>query len=124
MRNLLSLVKSWIKYSKDSKKYSTRFWAVDKVCDYVQHEPEIAFKIILLLIQEANEDRILALIAAGPLEDFTRLYYKEYMDTIETQLRQNPSFRKCMTGVWFGSNFPKSVLKTILKYTKTVQDPL
>jgi len=124
MENIESLIKSYIKYSKDSKKYENRFWAWEKVHDYVDEEPEIGFMIILKLIEEAGEDKILANIAAGTLEDFVKKHHMEYFDKIENELRRNPKFRRCMTGVWLYSGFPKDKIERIRKYVNTIKDPL
>jgi len=123
-KNIELIAKDWINYHKDNRKYTDCFRALEKLEDYIYSNQESAFEIILLLINKADSDKISANIAAGPLEDFIRIRHKKHFDKIEMHARQNPKFRKCLTGVWLDDDFDEEKRNIIMKYTKTIKNPL
>ncbi len=95
-----------------------------KARELVDDDPETAWKLILILIEKADTDRLLAYIAAGVLEDLVRGHFEAFIDRIEEKARQWPKFRRALTGVWFGTDLSKVQIDKIVKYTSTVKDPL
>lgn len=95
------------------------FWAWEEMTDMVFNRPEEAWSIILELIAHAPSNRVLADIAAGPLEDLISRYPEQFIGRVEEQARRYPRFRLCLTGVWYGNDLPEDIRDTIKKYVST-----
>ena len=116
------LVGDWIQYHADGSKPSDpRFSAWVEVDDLVRRDSEAGWTLILELVDAARDDRLLADVAAGPLEDLLKREPERYIDRVELQARRDPKFRRCLTGVW---GLPASIRERVVKYTSTVADPL
>ena len=112
----------WIRYYAEKKKDSDPlFAACEEVDELVRLEPEHGWTVILELIAAAPDDRILAMVAAGPLEDLLKKWSDQFIDRVETQARQDPKFRRCLTGVW---GLSPAANERLAKYTATIKDPL
>lgn len=98
-------------------------WAVELVRDWVQEEPEEGWRMILLLVERAADDRTLASVAAGPLEDLLRLHPYVFVDRVETEARRDAKFRRCLSGVWGWTSIPEDVQARIRR-TWEGEDPL
>ena len=117
-----SVVDDWIKYHAENRKGSDPlFAACEEVDGLVRLEPEQAWTLILKLVEAAPDDRILASVAAGPLEDLLNNWPNQFIDRVEVQARLDPKFRRCLTGVW-GLSGP--IRERLTKYTSTIKDPL
>lgn len=125
------LVQDWIEYwsifsdpSKNTRDFRKAVatgehplsYVTFKEAEYIKNEPEIAWSLVLELVANAQSEKILALIAAGPLEDLLNRYPEQYIKAIEEQARKNKTFKKCLSGVW-ESRIPKPIWKRILNVT-------
>jgi ribosomal protein L11 methylase PrmA len=118
------IVKNWIIFHQDSKLNENLFnyWEiVDYMC---RTDPNESLKIIIELVKESPNDIILANIAAGPLEDLINNFIVEVIDDIEELARQNPKFRRCLSGVWLNDSIDIKYLTRLKKYLKAVDNPL
>jgi hypothetical protein len=116
------LVDDWIRYHAESRKPSDPLFAVcEQVDDLVERDPEAGWSLILELIAAAGDDRVLAAIAAGPLEDILRRSLEQFIERTEVEARRDPRFRRCLTGVW---GLPASAQERLAKYLSTVKTPL
>jgi hypothetical protein len=111
---MISIAENKTKVSSDEG-----FWAWEQITDLVFNSPEEAWPIILELIRRAPSDQILADVAAGPLEDLIRNHADAFIDRVELEARRAPRFRRCLTGVWYGTELSESVCKRIEKYTSS-----
>ena len=66
----------------------------------VRNEPEMAWNIIQMMVQNAGSDKILANIAAGPVEDVLAKHGHLLIGRIEAAARKEPVFKKMLGGVW------------------------
>ena len=99
------------------------FWACEAVDVQVRKEPEMAWSMILRLIELSSDDRILANVAAGPLEDLLGLQAYTFIDRVEQQARQDAKFRRCLSAVWGWSSIPEDV-QVRMRRTWEGEDPL
>jgi hypothetical protein len=97
------------------------FSAWEQVNDLVGSDPEAAWVVTLALIEAAPDDRVLANVAAGPLEDLLTRSTETFIDRAELQARRDAKFRRCLTGVW---GLSAAVRERFAKYLSTVEDPL
>jgi hypothetical protein len=78
------------------------FWAVEKFMELVHMDeiPEEYFQAILEVLKRDPGDKVLGVLAAGPLEDLIHYHGSQYIDRIEEEARRNPKFRHLLGGVW------------------------
>jgi hypothetical protein len=55
---------------------------------------------ILHILARAPPPEVLAVLAAGPLEDLIHENGERFIDRIELHARQDPAFRQLLQGVW------------------------
>jgi tetratricopeptide (TPR) repeat protein len=67
------------------------FWAWQHLQNYIRSDPRRAWEITLKLIAAANE-RALAYVAAGPLEDLLYSRAEVFVDDVERLARTDPKF--------------------------------
>ena len=79
---------------------NSRQWAFDEMNRFVREEPELAWPMIVEMVRRSTDDRILAFVAAGPLEDLIGLHGSTFIGRIETVARDDPRFRTALSGVW------------------------
>jgi hypothetical protein len=115
------LVADWIRYhAQDRKPSDPLFAACGELDDLIRSSPEEAWTATLELIDLAADDRVLANVAAGPLEDLLTRSAR-FIDRAELRARADPKFRRCLTGVW---GLPATVRDRFAKYVSTIKDPL
>ena len=96
-----ALAAAWLHYS--AGKYSERdpeFEAWDRLEDLVFHDPETGWAVIDLMWRDAADDRMLATIAAGPVEDLLVRHGDAFIDRVYLLARREPRFRKLLGAVW------------------------
>jgi hypothetical protein len=79
------------------------FWAVMKLDDFADLEPETAWSVILDLLREPLNDNALGCLAAGPLEHLIDQHGPSFVDRIEAEAERDPTFRWLLGGVWESS---------------------
>ena len=99
------------------------FWACEAVTAFMREQPEEGWSMILRLVELSADDRMLANVAAGPLEDLLGLHSKLFVDRIEDRARRDAKFRRCLSGVWGWSSIPEDV-QARLRATWEGEDPL
>jgi hypothetical protein len=115
------LAADWIRYHAEHRKPSDPlFVACSELDDLIHSAPEEAWTVTLELVESAPDDRVLANVAAGPLEDLLTKSDR-FLDRAEIQARRDPKFRRCLTGVW---GLPASARDRFAKYVSTIKDPL
>jgi hypothetical protein len=71
--------------------------------DLPREQPELTWHTILEILSEigANtNDRLLGVLAAGPLEDLLSEHGETFIDRVELEARRNPEFALLLGGVW------------------------
>lgn len=58
------------------------------------------WRFVLDVYQREMSDEVLAMLAAGPLEDALAINGDAYIDQVEELARTNPKFKKLLAGVW------------------------
>lgn len=61
------------------------------------------WKFVLNTYKKSLPDHVLALLAAGPLEDVLANNGQEYIEQTEVLARKDPQFKKLLRGVWKNS---------------------
>ena len=74
-------------------------WATELLVHLIEDEPDVAWSLLLGLIERAPDDHALGWVAAGPLEDLLCKRGPEFIDQVEVLARDDERFRKCLTDV-------------------------
>ncbi|MBV2090281.1 MAG: hypothetical protein KUF72_05285 [Candidatus Thiodiazotropha sp. (ex Ctena orbiculata)] len=79
-----------------------QWWAVEKFMGIGSGDTNAqdSMKAILVILNLEPPDKVIAVLAAGPLEDLIENCGEEVIDQIELLARQNPKFRHLLGGVW------------------------
>jgi len=77
--------------------FSWTFACMDEVVTAV---PELAFRCILAALEVCGDDRDIAYLAAGPLEDLIIRHGPRVIDAIEETAARNERFRRLLSGIW------------------------
>ena len=85
------------------------FWAWETVTDLVQNDLEAGWHVVLELVRAAKDDRMLAYIAAGPLEDLLCSHGSAVIERVEQQAAQDRHFRRGLSGVWGWNRMPHEI---------------
>lgn len=79
-----------------------RFVAWERVHDWIDSDPEQAWRFIETAYRSDISDQDLLNVAAGPLEDFLDAHGEQYFERLETALRRDARSRFMVAGVWTG----------------------
>ena len=81
---------------------------------------------VLQAIQELPEpvpDKVLAVVAAGMLEDLLKNAGAEYIDRVENLAQGSATFGRMLTGVW-PSSIPSAVWERVVRFCRSFPEPL
>ena len=80
------------------------WWAVERsmFCAREAHGEEL-WLFVLAVTSKAPCDKVLGVLAAGPLEELIAYAGNDFIDRIETEARRSPAFRHVLGGVWQNS---------------------
>lgn len=99
------VVDAWVKYwqtRNDHDRNAACGWAHEFLfdCLTMNNLPEKVWEFILKAYKRELDDRVVSILAAGPVEDLLAYYGAEYIDRVETLARQDPKFNYLLGGVW------------------------
>lgn len=66
-------------------------------------DPERCWSVILKIFEQDQSDKLLANLAAGPLEDLLATHGERFIERVEALARQEPRFRFMVRMVWRNS---------------------
>ena len=101
------LVAAWIKATKADAKtnaHTDNDWAIDIFIDLPDQNPELLWLLIQNIIKIESDEKLLANLAAGPIEDLMCVYGEEIIERVKEEAKENIIFKKCIQGVWLDSN--------------------
>ena len=78
------------------------WWAIEQFMKVGQYGPTVkeSLDAILVVLALNPPNRVIAVLAAGPLEDLIANHGAEIIDEVERLARQNPMFKHLLGGVW------------------------
>jgi hypothetical protein len=103
------LIAAWLDANRSMDEDISSWASGELNYDLVYEQPDRAWSIILELIRLAPDDTVLAIIAAGPLENLLCAHGPDFIERVETQASTNPRFRHCLAGVWGSNRMPPEV---------------
>jgi hypothetical protein len=104
VNEIKKIAKAWIEMSQaqdGSAAYEEKFWAAEKLFDFIYNEPETAWLVIDAIRHQITPgDQVFWNLAAGPLEDLLVYHGPIFIDRFEELAKQDINFRKLLGGVW------------------------
>lgn len=103
------LITAWIanaQAERGTAEYEQNDWADSRLGDLMRREPEdggdpqAAWEIVLAINERPMSGKAIALLAAGPLEDFLVYHGDAFIERVEEQARRDPVFNHLLGGVW------------------------
>lgn len=101
------LVEAWIRYNElglkqgeDALKDHPDRPADRAVSEMVRSQPFAAISFLQHALAKTDNEELLAVLAAGPLEDLLVRHGPEVIDQIEQLVVENEKFRELLFGVW------------------------
>jgi|ERR1700741_2337720 len=98
------IVTAWIAAEQakpGSPEHETNWWAVSEVIDWAtEGDGDRLWQFILGIYKRDLPDNLIAVLAAGPLEDLLAKRGPDFIDRIEELARRDPKFNHQLGGVW------------------------
>jgi hypothetical protein len=82
-----------------SPDYYASAWATDTY-DYLYEDPETLWLLILAIHRKDHSPRVQELLSAGMVEDLLAMHGDKFIDRVEAEAQEDPSFAKLLGGVW------------------------
>ena len=106
----------WIKYElKENPAEDDPDFLAYEVLSGLEHKnPERLFRILRLIVDKNDTEKILGMVAAGPLEDLiVGEHGDKFVDRVLDLARQDKRWRRILGGVWVGRSEDTDVQKRI-----------
>ena len=101
---LNKIVDAWIaahEVANDSPEREECRWAIERVMDWkFESQSELLWRFVLSSYERKLTDKVVAVLAAGPLEDLISEFGADYIERIETLARCDPKFNFLLGGIW------------------------
>lgn len=85
-------------------------WATELLDDRIDNAPEVAWQLVIDLIEKAPGDEALGWVAAGPLEDLPSRWGPDFIERLEALARSNDGSEVFGGGVGGKPNGARCVL--------------
>lgn len=80
--------------------FHPQYWAIEKFADLEADSPEICWAAILIIQRKNPDERVIANLAAGPLEELVELHGDDFIERIEKEARSSSQFRNLLNLLW------------------------
>ena len=75
-------------------------WANYKICEIAHERPADLWLLVLEVLRRTENSEVLAVLAAGPLEDYLVRCAEHATAAVETQAANDERFKRLLGGVW------------------------
>lgn len=104
---LNKIADAWIAGSeaeRETPEYKRNWWALEQVMNWsLDKEPEKLWQFVLTAYKRNFSDRVLSVLAAGPLEDLLARHGADYIEQVERLAETDEKFNLLLGGVWRNS---------------------
>lgn len=76
------------------------FWAFEKMCELARRDPDLCFSVILEVLASTHDQDVIAVLAAGPLEDVLVHHGARMIPKLEKVAGRDERFKHLLAGVW------------------------
>ena len=98
----------WVEgYIEAQEKYKKsgedNHWSIEKFFDLDFDHPQLCWEAILQILHRKPSQKVLGVLAAGPLEDLIHHHGPSFINEIEKEAKINTEFKDLLGGVWESS---------------------
>ncbi len=101
------IVDAWVageNAASDSAEREANDWAIEHVIlSSLSPKGDFLWNFVLAAYKRDLSDKVIAVLAAGPLEDLLAKQGAEFIDRVEHLARKDPKFNYLLGGVWRSS---------------------
>jgi hypothetical protein len=98
------IVTAWIagqQANRRSPEYEANWWALSEVAYWaIEGTGDQLWQFVLETYKRDLPDQVIAVLAAGPLEDLLAKRGPNFIDRVEELARKDPKFNHLLGGVW------------------------
>ena len=98
------VVDAWIaghETEDGTPEHARNWWAVSQVINWhLDGEADLLWAFIHIAYKRNLSDRVVSVLAAGPLEDLLAKHGPIFIERVEQLARQDPAFNSLLGGVW------------------------
>jgi hypothetical protein len=101
--NYEHLIDGWLSLQRvpeGSQEYDALLWAHAEFSNMVEENPEAAWILILEILERERDEEVLAVLAAGPLEELLSTHGPDFIDRVEAEAAHNGRFAWLLSGVY------------------------
>jgi hypothetical protein len=73
---------------------------MNRIFDAIYSSPADLWEVILEVLRQTEDKEVLAVLAAGPLEDYLGKCGESVIERVEAQAAADPKFKHLLGGVW------------------------
>lgn len=98
------VVEAWVagcQAEDGTPEHERNWWAVSQVMDWaLEGEADRLWLFILAAYKRSISDRVVSVLAAGPLEDLLAKHGSTYIELVEQLAKEDEKFNYLLGGVW------------------------
>ena len=97
------LIQGWLSLQRareGSPDHERFFWAHGEFSELVEERPEDAWPLILEILRREQDEEVLSVLAAGPLEELLSRHGSAFIERVESEASSNARFRWLLGGVY------------------------
>jgi hypothetical protein len=101
------LIKDYFIYYENidnEEKSDKTFWAWEMVEDLVSENPIVGLDLTIKLLKRSKDEKTLAYVAAGPLENLFKCHWEKIKNKIEQIADKDEKIQLAISGVWLDKN--------------------
>lgn len=91
------LMQEYVAYGEAPNGEENWGWASDRMYSLLERIPELAWSLIIEMIDRAPSDKSLSFLAASPLEDLLSKDGPDFIGRVEERALQNANFRRALS---------------------------
>jgi hypothetical protein len=90
------LIQEYVGYGEAPPGHESWGWASDRMYSLLEALPELAWELLLEMIERAPSDRSLSFLAASPLEDLLSKDGPSFISRVEQRAAESATFRRSL----------------------------
>jgi len=109
------LAETWIRYQHKAKPRDDDpdFEAVEAFFSLLDDDPEHLYRLLEVVVQASDDEEVLSMVGAGPLEDLLCYHGEEFVDRVLVRARQDRSWRFALGNVWISRAKSRAVREQV-----------
>jgi hypothetical protein len=115
--NREALIGSWLRYNTEQRapdEADPDWWAIGALDELVRNDPEIAWRVVVQIVEGSDKGWQLNMIGCGALEDLLRRDAVKYLALLEEEAAGVPKLVTAAASVWLDDDLIRPQLDALL----------